>query len=240
MKQRYLTSAESDYETARRDLLERVSKEYVAESPMCFSSRVSVQSLITRYEMYKLILNVPGDIIECGVYRGNSFTFLAHLSVILEPFSVNRRLIGFDTFEGFSSIDPSRDPSDVTEETFADTSIEVLENALSAIDRIRPVNKVERFKLVKGDITNSLPQFIAENPWMTCALLILDTDLYAPTKIALEEVLPLMPKGGVIVFDEFNYQNYPGETQALRDTFGINSMAVRKLPYESCTAYIVL
>ena len=110
MTQRNLTAEEKDYENLRSKLINSVTKEYISEAPMCFSNRVGVQSLITRYELYKLILNVPGDIIECGVYKGNSLAFLAHLSVILEPFSINRRLIGFDTFEGFSSIDKKKIP----------------------------------------------------------------------------------------------------------------------------------
>jgi len=240
MTKRNLTSNEQDYEQLRQKLIQSAAKEYIADAPMCFANRVSVQSLITRYEMYKLILDVPGDIIECGVYKGNSLTFLAHLSVILEPFSINRRLIGFDTFEGFSSIDPQKDPTDVSSKNFSDTSMNVISESLLAIDTVRPVNKIQRFHLVKGDITETLPKFVEANPWMTCAMLILDTDLYAPTKVAIESVLPLMPKGAVIVFDEFNYQKFPGETQAVKETFKLNSLNIRKLTFESCTAYAVL
>jgi hypothetical protein len=71
-------------------------------------------------------------------------------------------------------------------------------------------------------------------------MLILDTDLYAPTKIALEHVLPLMPKGAVIVFDEYNYQNFPGEAQAVNNFFKLNTLKVRKMSYESCTAHTVI
>ena len=49
-----------------------------------------------------------------------------------------------------------------------------------------------------------------------------------------------MPKGGVIVFDEYNYQNFPGETQAIREVLSINGLRVKKPFYESCTAYAVI
>jgi hypothetical protein len=240
MTQRNLTAEEKDYENLRSKLINSVTKEYISEAPMCFSNRVGVQSLITRYELYKLILNIPGDIIECGVYKGNSFAFLAHLSVILEPFSINRRLIGFDTFEGFSSIDKKKDPSNISQKNFSDTSIDITSKCLGAIDIVRPVNKIPRFNLIKGDILTTIPKFVKENPWMSCAMLILDTDLYAPTKIALEYVLPLMPKGAVIVFDEYNYQNFPGETQAINEFFKLNTLRVRKMSYESCSAYTII
>ena len=240
MTQRNLTATEKDYEKVRSQLISSVTKKYISEAPMCFSNRVQVQSLITRYELYKLILNVPGDIIECGVNKGNSFAFLAHLSIILESFSINRRLIGFDTFEGFASIDKKKDPSDVSQKNFSDASFDIISKSLNAIDLVRPVNKINRFNLIKGNILKTLPKFIKENQWMSCAMLILDTDLYASTKAALKYIYPTMPKGGVLVFDEYNYQNFPGETLAIKEFFKLNSLRVRKFPYESCVSYAII
>ena len=240
MTKRNITDNESQYYSLRQELISKADKSRIADSPMLFSDRITVQNMITRYELYKLIKNTPGDIIELGLYKGNSFAWLSQLSVILEPFAINRRLIGFDTFNGFTSIDTSADPSDISELNFSDTDESMLNESLDMLDKLRPVNKIRRFEVVKGDIMNTLPRFLNDNPWMTCALLILDTDLYAPTKLALELVLPLMPKGAVIAFDEYNYQNFPGETQALRDTLGANNLRVKKFDYESCTAYAII
>lgn len=240
MTKRNLTDQERVFNKTRSELINRTPKEFIANSPSVFSTRVGVQSLVTRYELYKLVLDVPGDIIECGVYQGNSFTWLANLSVILEPFAINRRIIGFDTFEGFSSIDSSADPADVSSDNFADTSYEIISRSLENLDTVRPVNKVNRFELVKGDIVTSLPKYVDEHPWMTCAMLILDTDLYRPTLTALSTVLPIMPKGAVVVFDEYNYQNFPGETQAVRELLDLNKLQVKKFSYESCTAYAII
>ena len=240
MTKRNLTDQERVFNKTRSELINRTPKEFIANSPSVFSTRVGVQSLVTRYELYKLVLDVPGDIIECGVYQGNSFTWLANLSVILEPFAINRRIIGFDTFEGFSSIDSSADPADVSSDNFADTSYEIISRSLENLDTVRPVNKVNRFELVKGDIVTSLPKYVDEHPWMTCAMLILDTDLYRPTFTALKTILPIMPKGAVVVFDEYNYQNFPGETQAVRELLDLNKLQVKKFSYESCTAYAII
>lgn len=240
MTKRNLTDQERVFNKTRSELINRTPKEFIANSPSVFNTRVGVQSLVTRYELYKLVLDVPGDIIECGVYQGNSFTWLANLSVILEPFAINRRIIGFDTFEGFSSIDSSADPADVSSDNFADTSYEIISRSLENLDTVRPVNKVNRFELVKGDIVTSLPKYVDEHPWMTCAMLILDTDLYRPTLTALSTVLPIMPKGAVVVFDEYNYQNFPGETQAVRELLDLNKLQVKKFSYESCTAYAII
>lgn len=103
--------------------------------------------------------------------------WLAHLSIILEPYAISRRIIGFDTFEGFASINKDADPVDISEKKFSDTSYDLIQQALNNIDALRPVNRVTRFELVKGDIVYTLPEFVNNSPWMTCAMLILDTNL---------------------------------------------------------------
>jgi hypothetical protein len=237
MTKRNLTPDEVKYNEIINDLINSAPRSLLASAPSLFSNRVAVQSLITRYELYKMVLDIPGDIVECGVYQGNSFLWLAHLSVILEPYAINRRFIGFDTFEGFASIDSNRDPKDVSSENFSDTCYEDIEKAISAIDIIRPVNKIPRFELVKGDIIETVPKYLKENPAFTCAMLILDTDLYRPTLTALENFLPNMPKGAIVVLDEYNYQNFRGETQALKDYQAIGNFKLKRFRYDSCLAY---
>ena len=237
MTKRNLTSEEFNYNEIINNLISSSSKNLLASAPNLFSNRVAVQSLITRYELYKMVLDIPGDIVECGVYQGNSFLWLAHLSIILEPYAINRRFIGFDTFEGFASIDNNKDPKDVSSANFSDTSLDSIEKSLRAIDIVRPVNKINRFELVKGDITETVPKYLKENPAFTCAMLILDTDLYMPTLTALKNFLPNMPKGSIVVLDEYNYQNFKGETQALKDYQAIGNFKLKRFRYDSCLAY---
>ena len=187
---RNITSDEARYYDQMAELIKDSPRDLLASS-LLFSNRITVQSLITRYELYKMVLDMPGDIVECGVYR-LILLWLAHLSVILEPYAINRRFIGFDTFEGFSSIDAERDPKDINSKNFSDTSYEAIDKALRAIDLVRPVNKIKRFELVKGDITETVPEYTKENPAFTCAMLILDTDLYQPTLTALNYIIPHM------------------------------------------------
>lgn len=237
MTKRNITEDEKKCFDQIDELISMSPRELLATAPSLFSNRVAVQTLITRYELYKMVLDIPGDIVECGVYQGNSFLWLAHLSVILEPYAINRRFVGFDTFEGFASIDSNKDPKDISSKNFSDTSYEIIGKALKAIDVVRPVNKITRFELVKGDITVTVPNYIKENPAFTCAMLILDTDLYKPTLTALESFLPHMPKGSLVVFDEYNYENFRGETQALKDFQTIGNFKLKRFRHDSCLAY---
>lgn len=68
-------------------------------------------------------------------------------------------------------------------------------------------------------------------------MLILDTDLYQPTKVALQNFLPLMPKGAIVVLDEVAYRNFAGETQALKEVLDLNKVELKRFPYEGSVGY---
>jgi hypothetical protein len=70
--------------------------------------------------------------------------------------------------------------------------------------------------------------------------LFLDCDLYAPTKSAIENFVPRLPKGGIIVFDELNHSLWPGETLALLDTVGINNLKLERLQYYPNMTFAIL
>jgi hypothetical protein len=237
---RYLTEVEQEYEDLLTENIVRSTKDTIVNAPMLFQRRTQIQSLLSRYELYKLIRNIGGDIIECGVYQGNSFAFLSNLSVILEPYSVNRRLWGFDTFEGFPKFSSRYDPSDINIGDFGSVDLLALSNCLSAIDRVRPVNRIPRFSLVKGDVSVTVPKFIDDHPELVIALLILDMDLYEPTLLCLEKFIPHMPKGSIIAFDEFNYQRFPGETTALKHFDSLKNFRLERFDHDGSLVYCVL
>src|SRR6266568_1679547 len=67
--------------------------------------RQHLKRFLAMYEIFKLALPVKGSVVECGVYRGFGFMSWAKVSAILEPENLTRRIYGFDTFEGFLSVD---------------------------------------------------------------------------------------------------------------------------------------
>ncbi|MNY56933.1 hypothetical protein D3C86_1930660 [compost metagenome] len=82
-----------------------------------------------------------------------------------------------------------------------------------------------------------MPEFVKTRPDLVVAMLILDTDLYSSTKVALETFLPYMPKGAIVVLDEVAYRNFPGETAALRDVLDMNKIELKRLPFDSSVGY---
>src|SRR5579863_9699017 len=217
MTKRRLTEQEQKYYEGRSGLIRECSPEYVSDAPFLFATRIQVTSMLSRVELFKMVMDVPGAIVECGVYKGNSLMLYLQLSLLLEPYAINRSIYGFDTFEGFRSIDSTADPADIHEAMFADTDMSILQRSIELNDLIRPVNRIPRCDLIKGDIVRTVPEFVRSKPGLCVAMLILDTDLYQSSKVALENFLPLMPKGGLVVLDEVCYQNFAGETQALKE-----------------------
>jgi hypothetical protein len=70
-------------------------------------------------------------------------------------------------------------------------------------------------------------------------LVYMDLDLYSPTKFVLEQIMDRVPKGAVVAFDELNHRSFPGETLALRETLGIGTVALRRLPFCSRISYFI-
>lgn len=103
-----------------------------------------------------------------------------------------------------------------------------------------PISHIKKYEIIKGDASEEIKQYLSKHPETIIALAYFDMDLYKPTKDCLEAILPHMPKGSVLAFDELNYFGFPGETVALQEVLGINNCEIQYSPlYPSCS-YIVL
>ena len=64
-----------------------------------------LKKLFIRYELFKMSQDIPGDILECGVFKGTGHIFWLKLLKIFDPNS-NKKVLGFDTFGDFPKINP--------------------------------------------------------------------------------------------------------------------------------------
>jgi hypothetical protein len=234
---RNLTDSERQYLSKRSELLEVTSSHYVADAPHLFMTRVQTTTMLSRISLFDLVRDKPGAIIECGVYRGSSLMLLVQLSLLLEPYAINRHFYGFDTFAGFRSISETHDPSDINESMFSQTDEALLRAIVDLNDLVRPVSRIPKVELVKGDVTKTVPEFVGNHPELCISLLILDTDLYESTKIALTHFLPHMHKGAIVVLDEVCYQKFLGETIAMKEVMSLRDVKLRKFPFDAACGY---
>lgn len=211
--------------------------------------RQSISRFLARYELFKKVLNVKGSIIECGIHYGGGIMAWAKLSAALEPYAIHRKVIGFDTFEGFVKITDKDKPNYEMENVQLkdggfSTEIDIYKELLESIemfDQNRFLNQYSKVKIIKGDALKTIPEYVNKNRHLVVALLFLDFDLYEPTKIALETFLPRIPKGGIIAFDEINNEYWSGETTAITEKFkNLNDISIKKFSYDPNIAYAVL
>ena len=155
-----------------------------------FTSRQTLAIFLYKYELFKRVLDVHGSVLEFGVFRGGGAFSFAQFSAILEPYNYQRRIIGFDTFEGFPAV--SEEDAIHGSETgpkqgdfyICEGFDEELAENVTLFDRNRFLNHVEKLSFVKGDINETLPRFLEENRHLVVSLAYFDLDIHEPTKKA--------------------------------------------------------
>lgn len=207
-----------------------------------YARRKTITRFITLYELFKLAQPVKGSVVECGVFRGFGLMTWAHLSAVLEPTNLTRRIYGFDSFAGFPSVDAKDANKTRTPKAgeLASSSHEELKRVIDIYDTDRFLGHIDKVHLVKGDVVQTIPSFIETHQHLVISLLFMDLDLYEPTKVALEHFLPRMPKGAVIAFDQLDNPIWPGEARALLDTVGIRNLELKRFDWDPYVGYAIL
>ncbi len=189
----------------------------------------SLTRFIARYELFKRILTTTGAVIECGVHNGGGLFAWAKLSNALEPYNTKRKIIGFDSFEGFPDISENdkiaeKDNKEIKAGGFkSENNIyeEILE-LKGKFENEKTIQGYDKIKVIKGDANYTMPDYIKNNPETLVSLVYLDFDIYKPTITAIDTFLPRICKGGIIAFDEVNDAKWPGETMALLEKLNLN------------------
>jgi hypothetical protein len=197
--------------------------------------RARVRKLLVRYRIFEMTLDIPGDIIECGVFKGVGLMYWAKL---LDIFASNsrKRIIGFDVFSAFSSVQLEH-----AERTVAAAHDVIGEGiGLSHIESlVAAAGLTSRVQLVAGDVERTAPAWVADNYGGRVSLLNVDLDTYAGTRAALEAFWPIVSAGGVVVLDEYALKGM-GESNAADEFFASRGVRPRAVPYaETPTAYVI-
>jgi hypothetical protein len=202
---------------------------------------------LTRYlflnELYQKVLDVHGIVAEFGVRWGQNLALMESLRGIYEPYNYNRQLVGFDTWEGFPSVHGKDGGSDIAVKgAYAVTKgyEEYLAKVLDCHEQESPVSHIQKYQLVKGDATVTVPKYLKENPQTIIAFAYFDFDIYEPTKKVLEAIKPYLTKGSIIGFDELNKHDFPGETVAVREVFGLGKYKITRSRYSAMQSYLVI
>jgi len=237
------TQGESDRKRAMVERLRasRVPDQEILDNIGLYLTRQTLSRINFMQELYRMIIPVHGVIMEFGVRWGQNMALFSNLRGIHEPYNYNRKIIGFDTFEGFPSVaaeDGGR--VQVGDYGVAENWMEELEEILDFHTQSAPIPHKKKHELVAGDATQTLPAYLEQHPETIVALAYFDFDLYKPTRDCLEAILPYLTKGSVIAFDELNMPEFPGETLAVREVLGLSRYAIRRDPSNPLTSWLVV
>lgn len=134
--------------------------------------RQDVARFLVRYEIFKLSLPAMGSIVECGVHAGGGLAGWMHFSSILEPYNYNRRVIGFDTFEGFPTIHGKDYKKLKGSAEFLHpgglkihkSMFEEISGLIAIHDKNRPLGHLPKVELVKGNACETIPKYLESSP----------------------------------------------------------------------------
>lgn len=196
--------------------------------------------LATKISLYNMVANLPGDIVEIGIFKGCSVLLWLKLNSMYTPNSI-RKVIGFDFFDsGF--VDQLGNDLDKTAmaqvfsrcpTTREEISVEGITNKILAAGFDN-----SKFELVKGDVSITSKEYADSRPGMRISLLYMDVDLEKPTYDTLYNLWDKVVIGGIIVFDEFAY-HYWSESNAVDRFIKEKGLKLNMLYVPAPTAYII-
>lgn len=193
--------------------------------------------------IYRQIIDVQGVVMDFGTRWGQNMALFASLRGIYEPFNRHKRIIGFDTFEGFPKLSPKDGGSDLMK--LGNVSVtskfeDYLDKIMQSHENGNPLSHIKKYDIIKGDSSLTIRKYFKANPETIIALAYFDFDIYLPTRDCLEAIKPRLTKGSVLAFDELNDHDSPGETAALMEVFGLNNIKLKRHQYTSRTSYFVI
>lgn len=208
-----------------------------------FINRQNLTRILWAHELYQKIMPVAGVIMEFGCRWGTNLALFESLRGMYEPYNYSRKIVGFDTFGGFTALDEKdASPAGMKPGDYAVSQgyEKYLEKILDCHELDAPISHIKKYQIVKGDAPHCLEKYLKDNPETIIALAYFDMDMYEPTKQCLELIKDRLTRGSVIGFDELVSADFPGETVALREVLGLDKYKIIRDQRNSLPTYVVI
>lgn len=223
------------------ELIETQQRIYDGFNEFVISSDIKVfGKLLARTQLMTAVKDVPGDIIECGVFKGSGLFSLLKLKRYLCP-NTSKKVIGFDFFDSENLIEGLKGKDKQAMAALFETRSFSHEKEFSSTlsDKILSCGFAENeFELITGDVCETSKKFVDERPGAKISLLYMDLDLAHPTYETLKNLWPRVSKGGIVVFDEYGYHRWSESSGADMFVSEVNAKLV-SMNYTCPTAFIV-
>ncbi|WP_215357904.1 TylF/MycF family methyltransferase [Polynucleobacter sp. UB-Raua-W9] len=198
-----------------------------------FRHPTRMAKLLAHFDLYKSILNIPGDVIELGVFKATSLIRFATFRACLES-EFSRKITGFDTFGVF----PRENIGQQEDIDFIDDFEAEAGEGLS-LEEVKEIFTKKSFQnifLESGNVFETLPAYLKRFPATRIAILHLDMDVKEPTSFALDLLFDRVVPGGLIVFDDYN--TVAGETEAVDEFLASKGLRIEKVGLNYIPAFV--
>ena len=185
---------------------------YKSFNDFIFSNDIKLLGkMLHRFEHFLNTKDLPGDIVEIGVFKGSGISTFSKFIEVYSPNS-NKKVIGFDIFGTDEAEEILNKDSKLDKECMNIVYDRVKNDELSLEsvkkNLLRTNISTDKYELIKGDVEISIPKYLEENPGFRISMLYIDVDLDRPTYVSLKYLWDRILPGGVILFDEFEYHKF--------------------------------
>jgi hypothetical protein len=204
----------------------------VAESNISFSEmlinypafirRREMVRLLADYDLFRMVLDLPGSIAELGVFLGAGLFTWSKLLETFVPGDRSRRVYGFESGEGYRQLAPEDgNPGPWIENVVGRKVVPAgyLDQMVRLTNLDNLIPGVGRCRVISGNILETVPHFAENNQGIRFCLLFLDVNLYQPTLAGLRAFYPLLVPGGIVALNGFGSPPWLGETVAFEHYF---------------------
>ena len=169
-------------------------------------------------DIYRRIVDIPGAVFDVGTWRGQTAVLCENLRAIFEPLHFNRRIVCFDTFEGYKGFSDKDKATELHRDgTYALSGTDYAEFLRQLLVLHEKANAMGhnhgKHKVVKGDCRETIPDFFIQNPNEYVALAFFDVNSYVPTLEAFEHVWAHLVPGGIAAFWQLTRNTIPAEAR---------------------------
>jgi hypothetical protein len=215
--------------TKRKFIHDDMSQDfYDSFNNFIFANETKVlEKLISKYKFLEQTRNIPGDIVELGVFKGSGVAAWLKLA---RSAGLRRTVYGFDIFDSQTLVNNiTTIDRDLMASLFKDRGFNPQGYAGVLANKLRDLGH-ENFHFVTGDIHETIPIFLEKNPGFRASLINFDLDTFEPTYFALEQLWDRVVPGGVLIFDEYGINEWT-------ESDAVDKFLLKKKQFLQCTNF---
>lgn len=192
--------------------------------------------IMSKIKFCEMTKNIPGDVVELGVFKGSGM--MAWLKT-LSHVNVNyKKVVGFDFFDADAVVSSVKTADqEVMKSLFEDRGFDP-KGTQAFLAKTFVDAGYHNYDLVKGDVVETVAQYVKDNPGFRASIVNFDLDVEDPTEACLDFLWNRVVRGGVVVFDEYAFGEWT-ESNAVDRFITKHDLTLHTTGFYAPSAYIV-